>query len=989
MASSVSELNNYSNFSLFSFDNTDLLTKGLLMKQGAIDENRAKLTQMREQVANFSIAKEEDKAYLEDRLIKTTDILNKYAGGDLSNPNLMNQLVSKFEDVVDDKVLNAVTSTTTRQMEDKVWAKKRESGEGYSDKNYAHQAKNWEKYMTDGAVGSSYKGGGGFVEYIDLDAVYQTKEFSDFLKNSKIEAEYIRREDGSGYFQAINTYDEIDGNRLMQAIEAFVGEKGKQQMQINAWGKYGDPTSEEAILRVKGDYQNAIDTDLNRNQTRLDAIDKYLEDNIKIPKEQKDQYEAEKGRIEKNIESLQSKDFNSAVTNPDGTINEGAYKNAYTSLYEQDFLQSKFDMLYHEPIWKDTKIDEVQFKTAEFLETKRMHDLDFTKEARLAEKQRWEMMGSPILNADGTIANPGGVGSNPYLLTGEDAAVTKKEADDIDIAKEYQREYQTTVYGIANSTKKGEGSAVNWDENSTIALEGWLVNGVPKLGETITLSTGRKLTITNENIAQVEKLKAMVGGDNATLRQLRNNLTEYQRGYNSQIDKAYKADPDKFANANLGDFYYVADEKGRMKYKEGNLPSAKGGNNFKYLMDKQTQGKTLTKEEAATLRLYKTKALMNDKDLTAADAQQLYRAYKNNIGATTANTLPSTDKFSTGKLRTGVDSKSIGIQGSEKFVKLTPGERASALEASRRNVSVGGTLYEGRTANTKGEYFMKQDDFNRSTFAKQSIEIDKGDYVKTYNTLKSATLENARQVINKSQFTVTPTSTSTNKSVVAEHNRMREALRSKLGLAADYKGDITFERVIKDGKPTEEFKVITWTKGKNGVSVRGEVDSKKMTYKDLTSIGYKIETGKFTPFDADLGRDEAATLEIQGGSNLYNKSAIQKGERDVKKIYTPEAINEFEVLQTWMRTMLDDNSFDVYDHIAKSDYKTPTLAYRAFDGTYRLEDEEGNPVQLSSDGISGRVSNIQDEDIPRIKGASDALVLEYITRRVKSDYNLR
>lgn len=1029
MASSVSQLNNYSNFSLFSFDNADLLMKGMLMKQGAIDENRAKLQQISDEVTNFSVQKDVDKKYLEERLIQTKDIVNRYAGGDLSNPNLMNQLVSKFEEVVDDRVLNAVASTSTIIREDKEWEAKKGTAE-YNEINRAYALQNRQKYLSDPNVGVVYNGGGGFQKYTDIDVIYTSKEFQEFLKNSDIKAEYIRRENGTGYFASINKYEEVDPQRLQQAITTFLGEDGKKQLQINAWAKYGDPTSEESILKVKNDYEQTISTELSTNESKLEAIDKLLEDG-NLTAEDRAKYEQGKKYLEDRVTTLRTKDFNSVVSNPDGSINENAFKNIYTSVYEQNFLQDKFNLLYHDPILKDTKIDEVQFKTAEFAESKRMNDLAVTKENRLARESMWEMQGKPLLDANGRVKLD--ANGNPILLTsgstsssanelggtsiiaiGEDAVVSKEEANDIQIVNDYQKQYNSTI----NSIKASQGN--NWDENSTSALESYLIKGVPTLNETITLSTGRKIKVTPENIVALEKLKAMTNGDSGAIRKLRVELTELQRNYNADVDRKYRANPNEFRNANLGDFYFVADDKGNLRYTEGKLPQAKGQSNFIYLMEKQRQGKPLTKTEGASLRLYKKKMLLADDELTPVEKNQLYRAYKRDVGATTANTLPTYNNFtkvganaksyspqevgygslevSNGVLEWAGRSIENGFSNPERLVEITKEEyrklvNTSSPEAIANRGGIGIKVFEGKTPQTKGKSFIRQSDL--TVIENKSIpKIDKGDYFQSYQSKKEAIATESRQVINKTQITILPESTSADKTQKAKDKAIRESVRAKLNIPSDYKGDIRIERIIKNAQPTEEFNVFldyTIKEGKDGIK-KTMTDSKDpyatISLKDLNKLGVPIASGTFTPFDASMG-SEAAEISIVGSSTVYNRTALNKGSKDPRVIFTPEAKNYLNGVQEEMRIRLKAPDFDLFAELAKKPYLTPELTFRAVNGeAYYLMDEQGEIFEPSRYNINGNLSRIEDVQIPEIKLNSDNYILDYIESKIKQEYNL-
>ena len=178
MASSYSAINDYSNLTLYTPD-YNLLQTALQYKQGKLDQNRAKLQQVRDQFGALDVVKDEDQKYLDDRLQKVTEITNKYAGLDLSSDALTNSLVGNMNQVIDDGVKTAVVSTKRLRNEQKEWEEKRKNKpEQYSDLNYAFAMQKANRWMNDGTTGTSYSGGGGFVEYRDVNKKIQLGRWS-------------------------------------------------------------------------------------------------------------------------------------------------------------------------------------------------------------------------------------------------------------------------------------------------------------------------------------------------------------------------------------------------------------------------------------------------------------------------------------------------------------------------------------------------------------------------------------------------------------------------------------------------------------------------------------------------------------------------------------------------------------------------------------------------------------------------------------------
>ena len=104
MASSVSILNNYDG-SLFTYGNKELLLQGL-MKQGDYDLNNAKLSQLESKIGSLDLIKDSDKEYLDRRLKEVQNVIkSSIQTGDLSNQHLTDQIISKFQSVIDEPQL--------------------------------------------------------------------------------------------------------------------------------------------------------------------------------------------------------------------------------------------------------------------------------------------------------------------------------------------------------------------------------------------------------------------------------------------------------------------------------------------------------------------------------------------------------------------------------------------------------------------------------------------------------------------------------------------------------------------------------------------------------------------------------------------------------------------------------------------------------------------------------------------------------------------
>lgn len=642
MASSVSQLNNYSNFSLFSFDNKDLLMKGMLMKQNAIDENRGKLQQIRDQVANFSVVKDVDKQYLNERITQTTDIINKYAGGDLSNPNLMNQLVSKFEEVVDDRVLNAVASASTRIRENKEWESKKGTPE-YNEINRTHASQNYQKYLADPNVGAVYNGGGGFIKYVDNNAKLMSKESQEMLKNLGINAKYVQKEDGGYYFDYVNTYEgTTDRKRLRQAVSAIIGEEGMRQMDINAWAKYGNVDDPNTVNSLREGYNQLYET-VNKSFGEERDI---LEGELKKMPEGKDKEEVKERikELEEYLEENKTRNFDTEVVGADGTIDRSKYENLYKTYNRQVEFEQLTSLNYQPPRLVDTKVEDVKLNIRKYEESIR-HAREMEQQGREGLMLRAEELALKRAKESPVPVGNGGVLNNQDILLGATEVIGEEERGEYNIftrEAEFQREAINGVNSLVGGIM-GKGSTAKLVQDLTNVDIGSL--------KEIEIA-GKKITINDKNRAQVYSAldafkKTMIDGTTPA-RIAREDYSKLIQQTTADLVQHYKvsAREQKDLAFTKENFYFEKSSNGNYVYKNGLMPGAKTSN-YKLLMYKASKGLKLTPVEELTLKTYTTRGIISDKGVktTSWDKQQMYGALQEEItqklGAKAVNTMPT------------------------------------------------------------------------------------------------------------------------------------------------------------------------------------------------------------------------------------------------------------------------------------------------------------------------------------------------------------
>lgn len=836
MASSVSQLNNYSNFSLFSFDNADLLMKGMLMKQGAIDENRSKLQQLSDQVTNFSVAKDVDRKYLEERLTQTKDIINQYAGGDLSNPNLMNQLVSKFEDVVDDKVLNAVASTSIITREDKEWEAKKGTPE-YNEKNRAFALQNRKKYLEDQNVGTEYAGGGGFIKYTDNNATLMSKEAQETLKNLGINAKWVQREDGGGYFDFINTYEgTADVQRLNEAVKAIIGQDGFKQMQIDGWARYGDMQDPNTVEQLRNDYNQTFQNDLER----LEEDRKHLMIAVEAEKDEnkKKQYQDQLEITNESIEARQKDaDFDKVVANPDGTINESAYKNAYTTLHTYNEVGRLTAIQFQKPRLVEEKIDNSKLEVKKYQLQLDQFDETMRHNVTMEDFKRQELSSkNAVQNPNGSLVNPGDVD------LGTLSQVSTEQVGSFDLFAQLRQEQEAPIKALSDVV------GFTFDRASTLSLIEQLQG--KKVGdiEEITLA-GKKIKITDENrgviLPVLDQFKKTMVDGGSVIRTARNEYATALNSITDDIVNHYKLSPSDQNNMFVGDnFYFGKGKTGKIEFIEGKMPGVKQSN-YKLLMYKASKNgvNSLTKEEQLTLKAYVAKGIIKDDGFSMNEfqRQQAYISFQEDVnkalGAGAVNTMPQFNNF-----------------------KKAPSNDPIILGKSGWMITEGGT----GSKSYQDEYYSGIG--IGDTKLKNGVALKDAIQVKIISADKNL---RAQAESSSKAISVRPIN-------IVDGSKTMQNLETKFSVTLDKKNAQLLPE-IQNGKQTGRWQMFY---EQTVVSPNGKKTVEKLPAKDIDGniaivteeeIGMKVGNFHGSAYNSDLG-DRSASIEL-GSSNSKNYEA--------------------------------------------------------------------------------------------------------------------
>jgi hypothetical protein len=375
MGSSVSGQADYSQFGNYKQDIT-LMQTALAYKTQKLSENRAALQNARDTLGMLDVAKNVDQKYLDDRLSQTTDIINKYANGDLSNDGLAQSLVSHMGQVLDSNVKNALTSTKRYQAEQSEWAKMREKApKEYSSVNHSYSNRGSDAWLNDNKVGSTYSGGGGYIPYTDVGGIIQ-KALPDIQKALEAKGKRI---DVNG--MALDTYQEISRGDMAAALNGLLTGDAQKQLEINAWATYGQ-LPDDALATEWDNHITPKITDFNNKIDALKALKNSATDT-----ETKKAYQNQIDMFSQQKSTYEDSDYETVISS---IGKEGMY----TALHKEQFLDGYLDAYSYGPKLVERKIDEVQkfnmeysLKLATFDETKRHNKATEETAAAKAKKE--------------------------------------------------------------------------------------------------------------------------------------------------------------------------------------------------------------------------------------------------------------------------------------------------------------------------------------------------------------------------------------------------------------------------------------------------------------------------------------------------------------------------------------------------------------------------------------------------------------------------
>ena len=939
MASSYSMLNDYSNLTLYTPD-YNLLQTALQYKQGKLDENRAKLQSIRDQFGSLDVVKDGDQKYLDERLQKVTDITNKYAGLDLSSDALTNSLIGNMNQVIDETVKTAVVSTKRLRNEQKEWEDKRKNKpEKYSDLNYAFAMRKANSWINDGKTGSSYGGGGGFIEYRDVN-----KKIQDALPKAieLIKSKRVQEVNTGQAIGGIATIESVDRGMLSEAIDSLLDEKDRLQLRINAWGQY-DALPDEELKSVFDEKQAPKIKEANSNITTLESL-------IKSTKSQseKDSYTSALNSWKGRKQELEDMTYEKYI-GEDGLGKDSLYTNVYMDEFKSGFLNA---YSYGDRM-TELKVNEIQKANKEYQLKVAEYGLS---QAKLNEQIRHNksMETYTELGLKLKYGTGDGVGTGGWQRSGDASKPINLEES----TKGAFENHQAYLRGLDGTVRNSIKSKLNLDDAAVDKLmrnkdfiaqlkTGSLAgkNEILVGGKTIKLDANlkKKLIEYKDEFLDTPEIKKEVFTDIDNM--MKTVRSSYRKGINSG-----NASIDNLPNFNIK---YKKNSNGTYTIVKRTGDEVSSANRYAYLLKMEKQGK-LSETDKRDLKLYSTLHLMNDPSVDQSKKSLLKEyvqytllgdvdqaGYKN-ISLKTVDSfgsfIPNTSTKNKFKDIWISDIEKGDIKGNwftENLTDIAKGAIPDLFSAKELEREKNNSIFVEYKGSARGMQNILKDEFDKIGRTLDQVYSPKSNLIKMGQF-------SLNKDINEAQY---------------------KALAGKLNWDISGKGsgnNIFIEPEVKNGKVTGNFEISRKYQKTSQKDQRGD-DRRVLKPEELAEFNIPELVGlKKERYNANEGK---YAKKISLGNGTYTDEGWDAGlVEDYRAPLLERASQDPKILSETKRLLADYKRGDLEIKLEPINYSGKNVyAYRVYrDGKVALKGIPYTPINdayLKDDGVSDLLEN--------------------------------
>jgi hypothetical protein len=866
MSSAYSTINNYADLPVYSPD-VDFVIQGLQFKQQQYDHNREKLQTYFDQIASVDLAKDVDKQYFEQRLEQVKEIADRYMSGDLSRSSVVNSVTRNLNQILDKNVTNAIVSTKRLRSEQKAWDDlKEKSPDKFNEMNYAYSMQNASQWLNDGEVGKVYTGGAGVIED-DKTRERILKELPNQIKN--FNDKWIETAPGSGMFYDIVTKEAVPREKVNEALELIIGDKGYNQLQIEAWYKNRESNPEA----VKSQYKNYLSSELSEANEKIANIESILNNG-------KETDPNTKGELERSLSTWKTAKATLETQLSDNNLSKMDSGTMAATMYINNFKNGILNAYSKDPHIVDRKIDQNHLETV-----KHQFNVEkFEKEFDLKERE-FELKLKKEEREAAAAAAKAGKGAGGMMIPGVDFLPGSK----LDIGE--GEGYGAIGTAISMINKSGYQAIADFKNafgnkfSSAQMVE--IANKMPESFSDVggvweVELDGRKHTfdLSNpDNVVALEKFRTYIVGTDPATQEVRGAFKEASKNMINQMT-SYGAGGIRITAEQLPNFgvRIVGDattgfrvervENGAELYKE--LVQKKINQNRASQQNAQAAFEaSLTEAEEKTLEMFGRLHFIADEKLGNDEKREAFMGLKsdmyNLVGTKGVKALPQTVRdvakaYQGGKLfNVEIGGKNYRYNPANNSVQTfsSTGNKYVTVE----NPDVLGAVKEELQLGNYSVENVKAGLFSVSAATTQDMSSLFPDQFKsTYNTAKElATSAAEKGTLNMSQ----------RPAIFTSDMPMHSKLLGYLEMSSNVKDPIVVQREIgSDGKPTGNYKAVMQStvlyKEKEKYKLV-ESDFKTIDATQAQSIGLSFETQGVTPYDISYNRPATKSL---GSSKL-------------------------------------------------------------------------------------------------------------------------
>lgn len=293
MASAYSILRNFGDY-IQPFD-FNLIQKGLEYKQQKFDANSTLIQEQINQFSNLELAKDEDKAYLSERLNTLVSQVNEHEGIDLSSNGVTRNIQNHLKQVLDKNIMNAYAGTQNlKKYQEEVAYYKKEKPDLYSQVNEMYGMQGAISWLNDGQAGTQFKGSN-YTPFVDVTGKMD-KLISDMAKNRPEQSIEFPTNDGRLITKKVK---ELNAEEIRSVASSMLGNADRQQLGINGWynfGKMNPELSKKVLTDYSQERVGALEgqiasLELKKQQGVTGIYAQELDDQISFLRTQKNNFE--------------------------------------------------------------------------------------------------------------------------------------------------------------------------------------------------------------------------------------------------------------------------------------------------------------------------------------------------------------------------------------------------------------------------------------------------------------------------------------------------------------------------------------------------------------------------------------------------------------------------------------------------------------------------------------------------------------------------